>query len=69
VIVAVIAVWARFLSKGGSITSFSLSTLTNSLVVGVPMALAMYGEWAQQLVVQLSVFQAIVWLTLLLFVL
>jgi hypothetical protein len=68
-IVAVIAVWARFLSKGGSITSFSLSTLTNSLVVGVPMALAMYGEWAQQLVVQLSVFQAIVWLTLLLFVL
>ncbi|KAK3166339.1 hypothetical protein QOZ80_1AG0044550 [Eleusine coracana subsp. coracana] len=74
VIVAVIAVWARFLSKGGcavswSITSFSLSTLTNSLVVGVPMARAMYGEWAQQLVVQLSVFQAIVWLTLLLFVL
>ena len=33
------------------------------------MARAMYGEWAQQLVVQLSVFQAIVWLTLLLFVL
>ncbi|XP_062207904.1 probable auxin efflux carrier component 5a [Phragmites australis] len=74
VIVTVIAVWAWFMSKGGcavswSITSFSLSTLTNSLVVGVPMARAMYGEWAQQLVVQLSVFQAIVWLTLLLFVL
>lgn len=74
VIVAVIGAWARFMSKGGcavswSITSFSLSTLTNSLVVGVPMARAMYGEWAQQLVVQLSVFQAIVWLTLLLFVL
>jgi hypothetical protein len=39
--VAVIGVWARFMSKGGcavrrcSITSFSLSTLTNSLVVGV----------------------------------
>nr|BAC55665.1 auxin transport protein-like protein [Oryza sativa Japonica Group] len=44
-------------------SSFSLSTLTNSLVVGVPMARAMYGEWAQQLVV------AIVWFTLLLFVL
>nr|BAJ91285.1 predicted protein [Hordeum vulgare subsp. vulgare] len=77
VIVAVIAVWARFLGRNGggkgaagwSITGFSLSTLTNSLVVGVPMARAMYGEWAQQLVVQLSVFQAIVWLTLLLFVL
>ncbi|CAO1947045.1 unnamed protein product [Urochloa humidicola] len=77
VIVAVIAAWARFdAAKQGSsgagawsITGFSLSTLTNSLVVGVPMARAMYGEWAQQLVVQLSVFQAIVWLTLLLFVL
>ncbi|KAG8078891.1 hypothetical protein GUJ93_ZPchr0007g5485 [Zizania palustris] len=74
IIVAVIGVWARFMSKSGcavswSITSFSLSTLTNSLVVGVPLARAMYGEWAQQLVVQLSVFQAIVWLTLLLFVL
>ncbi|KAF7024456.1 hypothetical protein CFC21_036805 [Triticum aestivum] len=77
VIVAVIAVWARLLGRNGngkgaagwSITGFSLSTLTNSLVVGVPMARAMYGEWAQQLVVQLSVFQAIVWLTLLLFVL
>ncbi|TKW18509.1 hypothetical protein SEVIR_5G435500v4 [Setaria viridis] len=76
VIVAVIAVWARFAAAKGagsaagwSITSFSLSTLTNSLVVGVPLARAMYGEWAQQLVVQLSVFQAIVWLTLLLFVL
>ncbi|CAO1942818.1 unnamed protein product [Urochloa humidicola] len=77
VIVAVIAAWARFAAAKGSgsaagawsITGFSLSTLTNSLVVGVPMARAMYGEWAQQLVVQLSVFQAIVWLTLLLFVL
>lgn len=78
VIVGVIACfWGRLAAaKGGagcavgwSITSFSLSTLTNSLVVGVPMARAMYGESAQQLVVQLSVFQAIVWLTLLLFVL
>ena len=33
------------------------------------MAQAMYGDWAQQLVVQPSVFQAIVWITLLLFVL
>ncbi|XP_066323734.1 probable auxin efflux carrier component 5a [Miscanthus floridulus] len=38
-----------------SITGFSLSTLTSSLVVGVPMAQAMYGDW-----VQLSIFQAIV---------
>nr|BAD03063.1 auxin transport protein-like protein [Oryza sativa Japonica Group]BAD16311.1 auxin transport protein-like protein [Oryza sativa Japonica Group] len=53
----------RRLRRRWSITSFSLSTLTNSLIVGVPMARAMYGEWAQQLVV------AIVWFTLLLFVL
>jgi auxin efflux carrier family len=33
------------------------------------MAQAMYGDWAQQLVVDLSVFQAIVWITLLLFAL
>ncbi|WVZ67653.1 hypothetical protein U9M48_016703 [Paspalum notatum var. saurae] len=73
---AIACFWGRLAATKGagcavgwSITSFSLSTLTNSLVVGVPMARAMYGEWAQQLVVQLSVFQAIVWLTLLLFVL
>ncbi|XP_052137079.1 probable auxin efflux carrier component 5a [Oryza glaberrima] len=45
------------------ISGFSLASLTNSLVVGVPMARAMYGNWAGQVVVQLSIFQAIVWLT------
>ncbi|KAK3137227.1 hypothetical protein QOZ80_5BG0449440 [Eleusine coracana subsp. coracana] len=75
IIVAAIGAWACFTGRGHdaavswSITSFSLSTLTSSLVVGVPMAQAMYGDWAQQLVVQLSVFQAIVSLTLLLFAL
>ncbi|CAH2072602.1 unnamed protein product [Thlaspi arvense] len=71
-IVTVLAVWAKYGSKGSycwSITSFSLCTLTNSLVVGVPLAKAMYGQQAVDLVVQSSVFQAIVWLTLLLFVL
>ncbi|URD82562.1 auxin efflux carrier [Musa troglodytarum] len=72
VIVAVLlAAWPKCSSKGSycwSVTSFSLSTLTNSLVVGVPLVSAMYGRWAQDLVVQLSVVQAIVWLTLLLFV-
>jgi auxin efflux carrier family len=52
-----------------SITGFSLSTLTSSLVVGMPMAQAIYRDWAHQLMVQLSVFQAIVWITLLLFAL
>ncbi|CAL5097650.1 unnamed protein product [Urochloa decumbens] len=79
VVAAAIAAWWLLFARGRgggadaavnwSITGFSLSTLTSSLVVGVPMARAMYGEWAQQLVVQLSVFQAIVWITLLLFAL
>ncbi|KAL9257611.1 Auxin efflux carrier component 5-like protein [Drosera capensis] len=72
VIVAVIALWAKCSSKGSycwSITSFSLSTLTNSLVVGVPLMRAMYGPLGVDLVVQTSVIQAIVWLTVLLFVL
>lgn len=72
IIVAVLVFWAKYSNKGSycwSITSFSLCTLTNSLVVGVPLAKAMYGQQAVDLVVQTSVFQAIVWLTLLLFVL
>ncbi|PON39303.1 Auxin efflux carrier [Trema orientale] len=72
IIVAVLAFWAKCSSKGSycwSITSFSLCTLTNSLVVGVPLMKAMYGPMAVDLVVQSSVVQAIIWLTILLFVL
>ncbi|PRQ41552.1 putative membrane transport protein [Rosa chinensis] len=72
IIVVVLAFWAKCSSKGSyswSITSFSLCTLTNSLVVGVPLMKAMYGPMAVDLVVQSSVVQAIVWLTVLLFVL
>ncbi|KAI4364615.1 hypothetical protein MLD38_020682 [Melastoma candidum] len=72
VIVAVLALWAKCSTKGSycwSITSFSLCTLTNSLVVGVPLLKAMYGQLGMDLVIQGSVVQAIVWLTFLLFVL
>lgn len=72
IIVLVLAFWAKCSSKGSycwSITSFSLCTLTNSLVVGVPLMKAMYGPMAVDLVVQFSVVQAIIWLTILLFVL
>ncbi|XP_042521043.1 auxin efflux carrier component 5-like [Macadamia integrifolia] len=72
IIVMVLALWAKCSSKGSycwSITSFSLSTLTNSLVVGVPLLKAMYGQMAVDLVVQSSVIQGIIWLTILLFVL
>ncbi|KAF6170045.1 hypothetical protein GIB67_042850 [Kingdonia uniflora] len=72
IIVLVLALWAQCSSKGSycwSITSFSLSTLTNSLLVGVPLIKAMYGPDGVDLVVQASVIQAIIWLTILLFVL
>lgn len=72
IIVLVLALWAKWSSKGSFcwfITSFSLCTLTNALVVGVPMVKPMYGAMGVDLVVQSSVVQAIIWLTLLLFVL
>ncbi|KAJ4757637.1 Auxin efflux carrier component [Rhynchospora pubera] len=72
IIIISLAIWAKCSSRGSycwSITNFSLATLTNSLVVGVPLLGAMYGPWASDLVVQLSVFQALSWLILLLFVL
>lgn len=48
------------------ITGFSLATLNNTLVVGVPLLDAMYGKWARDLVVQISVVQIIVYFPLLL---
>lgn len=72
VIVLVLGAWAKCSSKGSycwSITNFSLSTLTNTLVVGVPLLTAMYGPLGQDLVVQSSVVQGIIWLTILLFML
>ncbi|KAJ8634257.1 hypothetical protein MRB53_027593 [Persea americana] len=71
IIVLVLGAWAKCSSKGSycwSITNFSLSTLTNTLVVGVPLLKAMYGPLGQDLVVQASVVQGIIWLTILLFV-
>ncbi|CAF1784072.1 hypothetical protein Bca4012_046191 [Brassica carinata] len=68
IILAVLAFWAKYNNKGSYcwfITSFSLCTLTNSLVVGVSLAKAMYGQAEVALVVKSSsVFQAIVWLTI-----
>ncbi|KAK6911235.1 Membrane transport protein [Dillenia turbinata] len=72
IIVLVLAFWAKCSSKGSYcwyITSFSLSTLTNSFVVGVPLKRPMYGGKGVDLVVQSSVMQAIIWLPILLFVL
>uniref|UniRef100_A0A453F491 Auxin efflux carrier component n=1 Tax=Aegilops tauschii subsp. strangulata TaxID=200361 RepID=A0A453F491_AEGTS len=50
-----------------SITLFSLSTLPNTLVMGIPLLMAMYGPYAGSLMVQIVVLQCIIWYTLLLF--
>ncbi|XP_020098787.1 auxin efflux carrier component 6 [Ananas comosus] len=49
------------------ITVFSVATLPNTLVMGIPLLRAMYGDFTQPLMVQLVVLQCIVWYTLLLF--
>jgi auxin efflux carrier family protein len=71
-----LAAWASAASarRGGGkdracswcITGFSLATLNNTLVVGVPLLDAMYGKWACDLVVQISVVQIIVYFPVLL---
>lgn len=69
IIILVLVVWVKFGRKGSyawSLTSFSLCALNNTLVVGVPLFKAMYGKWAQDLIVQISVIQAIVWFSALL---
>jgi auxin efflux carrier family len=79
VVVLTIAGWAtaKALSparRGGGpsyswcITGFSLAALNNALLVGVPLLDAMYGKWARDIVVQLSVLQAVVWFPMMLVV-
>ncbi|KAM3350156.1 hypothetical protein ACQJBY_022758 [Aegilops geniculata] len=43
-----------------SITLFSLSTLPNTLVMGIPLLMAMYGPYAGSLMVQIVVLQCII---------
>lgn len=66
----VLALWTN-LSRNGSlewmITIFSLSTLPNTLVMGIPLLIAMYGQYSGSLMVQVVVLQCIIWYTLLLF--
>ncbi|KAI4988852.1 hypothetical protein ZWY2020_036169 [Hordeum vulgare] len=50
------------------ITGFSLAALNNGLLVGVPLLDAMYGKWARDIMVQLSVLQGVVWFPLILVV-
>ncbi|CAN4080662.1 unnamed protein product [Withania somnifera] len=71
-VILVLVLWANFYKNGSfswSITTFSLSALNNTLVVGVPLMEAMYGDLGVDLVVQAAVIQALLWLTSLLFAL
>ncbi|XP_021599878.2 auxin efflux carrier component 8 [Manihot esculenta] len=49
------------------ITGLSLSTLPNTLILGIPLLKAMYGAEAESLLSQIIVLQSLVWYNLLLF--
>ncbi|OAY46527.1 probable auxin efflux carrier component 1c [Manihot esculenta] len=70
IVLVVLAFWTK-LSKRGclewTITLFSLSTLPNTLVMGIPLLKGMYGEFSGSLMVQIVVLQCIIWYTLMLF--
>ncbi|KAL3510599.1 hypothetical protein ACH5RR_030000 [Cinchona calisaya] len=70
IMLVVLTLWANLTRNGSlewSITIFSLSTLPNTLVMGIPLLIAMYNKYAGSLMVQVVVLQCIIWYTLLLF--
>ncbi|KAL3504477.1 hypothetical protein ACH5RR_034318 [Cinchona calisaya] len=72
IILIVLAIWANCTRKGSyvwSITTFSLCSFNNTLIVGVPLLKAMYGDLGEDLVVQSSTIQSLFWFIALLFML
>ncbi|KAM7256793.1 hypothetical protein ACFE04_012534 [Oxalis oulophora] len=70
IVLVVLSIWSRVSSRGSlewSITLFSLSTLPNTLVMGIPLLKGMYGDASGTLMVQIVVLQCIIWYTLMLF--
>ncbi|CAK9182533.1 unnamed protein product [Ilex paraguariensis] len=70
IVLAVLAVWAKVSKRGcleWTITLFSVSTLPNTLVMGIPLLKGMYGDFSGSLMVQIVVLQCIIWYTLMLF--
>ncbi|XP_071700988.1 auxin efflux carrier component 1 [Rutidosis leptorrhynchoides] len=70
VVLGVLALWSNISKRGSlewSITMFSLSTLPNTLVMGIPLLKGMYGGESGSLMVQVVVLQCIIWYTLMLF--
>ncbi|KAJ9683612.1 hypothetical protein PVL29_019258 [Vitis rotundifolia] len=65
-----LATIAKISSRGSLtwvITGLSLSTLPNTLILGIPLLKAMYGDKAAGLLSQIVVLQSLVWYNLLLF--
>ncbi|XP_059640989.1 probable auxin efflux carrier component 1c [Cornus florida] len=70
IVLAVLAVWSKVSKRGcleWTITLFSVSTLPNTLVMGIPLLKGMYGDFSGSLMVQIVVLQCIIWYTLMLF--
>lgn len=70
VILFALFLWQAFTKHGNlewMITLFSLSTLPNTLVMGIPLLKAMYGDFSGSLMVQIVVLQSVIWYTLMLF--
>uniref|UniRef100_A0A5B7BQU5 Auxin efflux carrier component n=1 Tax=Davidia involucrata TaxID=16924 RepID=A0A5B7BQU5_DAVIN len=62
--------WSKFSKRGSldwAITIFSVSTLPNTLVMGIPLLKSMYGDDKEYIMIQAVVLQCIIWYTLLLF--
>ncbi|KAG9143857.1 hypothetical protein Leryth_011516 [Lithospermum erythrorhizon] len=70
IVLVVLFVWCKMTKRGcleWTITLFSLSTLPNTLVMGIPLLKGMYGDFSGSLMVQIVVLQCIIWYTLMLF--
>lgn len=70
IVLVVLGIWANVSKRGcleWTITLFSISTLPNTLVMGIPLLKGMYGEFSGSLMVQIVVLQCIIWYTLMLF--
>ncbi|GLJ26603.1 hypothetical protein SUGI_0516610 [Cryptomeria japonica] len=70
IVLVVLGLWAKVSRRGSlewMITLFSLSSLPNTLVMGIPLLKGMYGDFSGSLMVQIVVLQCIIWYTLMLF--
>ncbi|CAN1272616.1 Probable auxin efflux carrier component 8 [Linum perenne] len=63
----IIRVWFKSWKLNWIITSFSLSTQSNTLILGIPLLRSMYGVEAESLLSQIVFLQSIVWYNLLVF--